>query len=282
MGQQRRRKILPRDSGWRSELNSTALRFSMPTLDDLRTDQEAALEKLLAGMDARHKRTLRRELKKHGRVEDIPQSVWDEIRADIESDEVAALLLLAIAIGDDWTADELRSRGVKARGYSSRQGSEYAFAAERRAQLLAVQTTDTLRDRLGRKLQDMRTRGPGQLGELTDDGIEQALEDVFTDQRRKTIATDQTTSGFSIGQRGAKERIDGGDGASTADGQQVAIELLWRTEQDDRVCLRCSPLEGQPEDVWGQVFTNGPGPEAHPNCRCWLEPRVVVTRQEDD
>jgi hypothetical protein len=226
-------------------------------------------------MEERHKTLLRRELKRHGRVQDIPQSVWDRIKSDMESEEVAALVLLAIAIGDDWTTDELGSQDARTRGYTQDEYGRYGMVAQRQVQVTAAQTTDTLRDRLRRRIEDQRTSGRGAVGELTDQGIEDALEDVFTPQRRETIATDATTQGFSVGQRGAAERI-GRDGARADAGQRVSIELYWETERDDRVCSRCSPLQGQPESVWGQVFPDGPGPAAHPRCRCYLRPVVVV------
>lgn len=246
----------------------------MPTLDDLRTAQESQLEELLARLDRRHRAMLRAAIERYGRVQDIPQEVWDRIRADMESEEVAALILLAIAAADEWTTGEISRQGVRTRGYGQAGFAGYAMDAARRTQAMAAQTTDTLRDRLARKVEDMRTAGPGRVGDLTDEGIERALDDVLTTERRRTIAIDQTTSGFSVGQRGARERIAGGDGATLDTGQRVAIELIWRTELDDRVCPRCSPLEGQPEEVWSRVFPDGPGPEAHPNCRCSLQPQV--------
>lgn len=235
-------------------------------LDALRDKQESVLAKKLQQLDERHKAMLRREIKKYGNIRDVPQSAWDEIERDMRSEEVAALLLLAIAIGDDWTTSELKQADVKARGYSQRQYGRYAFSAQRQAATLAAQTTATLRDRLIRKIEDQQISGSGEVGKLTDEGIDQALDDVFTPQRRETIATDQTTQGFSVGQQGAKERVDSGDGASTSDGQRVDIEMYWVAELDERTCPRCRPLHDQPESVWGRVFPNGPGPDAHPNC----------------
>ena len=252
----------------------------MPTLDDLRTASEAKLEKLLARMDRRHKAMLRAAIEQYGRVQDIPQSVWDEIRADMENEEVAAAVLLAIIIGDEWTTDELKRQQVQGRNFTRRQLQSYALTAARQTQEVAAQTVDTLKQRLGRKIEDSKTVGPGGVGELTSQGIDDTLEDVFSDERRGTIATDHTTRGLSAGQLGASARA-GGDGAQTTAGQRVQIQMVWVTERDYKVCPRCSPLHDQPEAVWGQVFPNGPGPDAHPNCRCSLRPVVVVVANQE-
>jgi hypothetical protein len=244
----------------------------MLALDDIRAAGEADLEEKLERLDARHRETLRAALLQYGRVQDIPETVWERIEREM-ADETAAMLLLLMMSGDIWTTDEIRRGGV---GISSLPSQvDYMPIASARTAAMAAQTTDTLRNRLARRIEDAAISGPGKVGEVTPEGIDQALDDVLTKQRRETISIDQTTGSLSDGQRGAAERI-GGDGARTDAGQAVTIELIWRTERDDRVCPRCSPLEGSNEETWGRVFPNGPGPEAHPNCRCWLSPQVIV------
>lgn len=251
------------------------------TIDDLRAAGEADLDRRLKKLDRRHKAMLRAAIDRYERVENIPESVWDEIRRDIEEEEAAAILLLIIA-ADEWTTARIGEQGGSAGEVGRRQAAAYSLAAARQAIGSAASSVDTMRNRLERKVGDMQTSGPGAVGTLTKGGIDEALEDVLTQSRRATMATDATTQGFSIGQRGAAERAGemGGDGAQTADGQTVKVELRWKTENDNRVCSRCSPLDGTYEEVWGRVFPNGPGPDAHPNCRCFLEPVVIVSRSE--
>lgn len=242
-------------------------------LEQLRTNAEAKLEKLLAKLDERHKKQLRAAIKQYGW--NVPGEVWQAIQQDQENEELAAAILLLFTAADDWTTDAIKQQDVVARGYSRRQFMTYAFDAQKTVQQLAAQTTDTLRKRITRKVQDAQLTGPGDVGEITDEGIDATLDDVFTPERRKGIATDQTTGAFSKGQTAAAERIN--DGASTTAGQSVTIRMLWSTERDFLVCPRCAPLDGQPEEVWGLVFPSGPGPEAHPGCRCSLLPQIVVT-----
>lgn len=254
----------------------------MPTLEQLRANAEAKLEKLLAKLDERHKKQLRDAIQQYGW--NVPDSVWQSIQSDMENEEIAAAILLLMTSADEWTTDEISKQGVLAKGYSRREFMGYAFDAQRRTQELAAQTTNTLRSRIQRKVQDSQLTGPGEVGSVTEDGIDETLDDVFTDQRRQTISIDQTTSGFSRGQMNAAERADGlesqggfgSDGAQIPAGMKTTIELIWRTELDNLVCPRCRPLEGTTEDVWGIVFPEGPGNQAHPNCRCYLEPRVVL------
>lgn len=241
----------------------------MPTLDDLRTKAEAKLEKVLAKLDKRHRAQLKVAIQQYGW--DVPDSVWQSIQKDQESEEVAAVILLLFTTGDEWTTAEIEAQGVKARGYSRREFTSYAFDAQRRTQQLAAARTVGLERRVVDKVSDAMLRG--QVGKLSDAEIDSALDEVFAEHKRKTVATDETTAGFSRGQRGAAERA--GDGATTADGKKMTVALIWKTEADNLVCARCSPLEGQPEEVWGRVFPQGPGPECHPNCRCSLEVRTV-------
>lgn len=52
---------------------------------------------------------------------------------------------------------------------------------------------------------------------------------------------------------------------------------LWRTQEDGKVCKTCEPLNGKPKFDW-PVWA-GEGPQAHPNCRCYLEWAYYVDEQ---
>lgn len=247
----------------------------MPTIDDIRADGEAAIDDLLLQLDARHKRKLKSAIEQYGSVRNIPESVWQDIRRELEEETVAALMLLIIA-GDGWTTDAVERQGVEVR--KQVDVARYSVQAARQATELAAQTTDTVRDRLERKVTDQQASPQGGVGELTDRGLDTALDDVFTPERRATIAADATTGALTTGQRGAAER---GDGARTDAGQRVELEMVWQTERDNLVCPRCAPLHDQPEAVWSKVFPDGPGPQAHPNCRCSLRPVVIVSANQE-
>lgn len=241
----------------------------MTTLSQIRSDAEADLTGTLEKLDARHKKLLAAALKKYGSVRAIPEDVWRQIVRETEEETVLALLLL-ITLADDWTTGEIQSQTDKRLPRLNRRGqAQYGVEAARRANRMAEQTVNTMRQRLDRSVQDAqlgRGGGLGDVGELTQEGIDKALEDILNQKRRESIVVNETTGAISAGQRGAGARA----------GQVVTVELIWKTEGDSLVCPRCSPLDGKNEDVWGLVFRDGPGEEAHPNCRCELLPRVIV------
>lgn len=246
-----------------------------PSLEAIRQAGEEKLERILRDSDEEARKILRDALNQYGSLEAVPESVWRRIRDHYaDNDALAAAILLLWVSADDWTASQLSDQGVAVR--EAPPLASYAIAAAKQTRSLAT-TVDTIRDRLSRKIQDSRLTGPGGVGELTETGIDSALSDTFTPARRQTIAADQTTGAISGGQLGARDRLIGGDGAASGlGGQRMTIALIWRTERDNLVCARCSPLEGQPEEVWSQVFPEGPGPDAHPNCRCSLEPQAIA------
>ena len=51
--------------------------------------------------------------------------------------------------------------------------------------------------------------------------------------------------------------------------QGVQTQLIWVTAQDELVCAKCRPLNGQAQGVWQAP------PPAHPYCRCTLRLEVV-------
>lgn len=264
----------------------------MQTLDDIRARGEADLQKLLADLDARHRKILLDAIAKYGNVHDVPESIWRTIEDDLRN-KAAAVLLLLVADSDDWTADQIARQGVRTNALTTEQMSAYAIAAAGHADEMATGATTALRNRLTRKVQDSQLTGPGGIGQLTEDGIAQAIDDVLTSGRRTTIAVDQATAAISRGQIGARDRaLDedglatmGGDGAVAGIGQRVSIRLIWNTHPEltkTGPCPRCAPLDNQPEEVWSLVFPEGPGRDAHENCACSLRVQVVAAPAGDD
>lgn len=247
----------------------------MPTLDAIRAKGEADFRAKLETLDRRHRVKLLAALEQYGHPQFIPDEIWAEIRREQE-DELLAAYIILMASGDEWTADELARQGVSV---SAASDGAYGMKAARQAQRAATAVVDTLKDRITRRVEDSLASPTGGVGQAQTGELRQAIDDVLNDARRERIAATETTGALTTGQRGAAERI-GGDGARLVDGQTVEIEMRWVTEGDSLVCPRCAPLDGQPESVWSLVFPNGPGEEAHENCRCWLDPIVVVRAQE--
>lgn len=59
--------------------------------------------------------------------------------------------------------------------------------------------------------------------------------------------------------------------------QPPKLVPIWRTQEDARVCKTCDPLNGLPQPEWPAWV--GSGPQAHPNCRCFLEWAYYVNGQ---
>lgn len=256
----------------------------MLTLDDIRARGVDDLQKLLADLDARHRKMLLDAIATYGNVRDVPESVWTTIEDDLRN-ETAAALLLIVADADDWTADAIARQGVRTNGLTTAEMSAYTILTASHADEMAVDTTSALRNRLTRKVQDSQLTGPGDVGELTTAGIEQAIDDVLTTGRRAGIAIDETTSAISRGQLGARDRTNGSDGASTFDGQKVLVKLRWKVHPElsqSGPCWRCAPLDGKPEEVWSLVFPEGPGDDAHKGCVCTTEVYYVVVGASED
>lgn len=243
-------------------------------IERLRQSGEAKLERILQDSDEEARKILRDTLNQHGSLEAVPESVWQKIRDHYaDNDALAAAILLLWVSADQAMTSDIEKLGIGVRNRLPMSG--YALSAARQTQSLAG-TVDTLRDRLRRKIQDAQLEGPGGVGELTAGGIEQALDSVFTDARRRQLATDQTTGAISGGQIGARDRHVGDDGSAlTTGGVRMTVALIWETEGDELVCPRCAPLNGQPEEVWSSVFPDGPGDDAHSNCRCRLRVMLV-------
>jgi len=256
----------------------------MPTLADIRIRGEADVQKRLEQLDERHRAMVRAAIKQYGRVEHIPEAVWQEIERDMDRELTAALVLLLIA-ADDWSMGRLDDQGVRTPALDDPTELRYAALAARRAIAMSSSAATALGNRLERKTSDSRLTGPGEVGDLTEQGIDEVLAEVFSDSRRAGIATDATTRGISDGQIGARDRAVGGDGAATEDGQPMTISLIWRTHPERSKtgpCPKCTPLNGQPEKVWSQVFPEGPGDEAHPNCVCTLDLVAVPFIRDTD
>lgn len=250
-----------------------------PTLDDIRTAGETKVAQLLAAVDEHAKAILRDALRRYGRVQDIPDSAWAKVKEHYaDNDRLAVAIMILAFEADLWTIGEMQRHGVRV---SIPSFAPYSQQAEDSVKSLDG-TVDTIRNRLTQAIKRSRLEGPGELGELTEDGIDEAISGVFTDERIKTIATDQTTGAISGGQIGARDRTVGEDGvAETVDGIRMTVSLIWRTEKDNLVCPDCRPMEGKPEEIWSLVFPEGPGDDAHPNCRCYLEVRAVPFVESD-
>jgi SPP1 gp7 family putative phage head morphogenesis protein len=85
----------------------------------------------------------------------------------------------------------------------------------------------------------------------------------YSAERAQLIAVTETTRAYAQGQQMAGEQM-------RKDFPDVRVVQRWYTNNDDRVCEICGPLDGTEADL-GETFEGIEAPPAHPNCRCWIQ-----------
>lgn len=84
----------------------------------------------------------------------------------------------------------------------------------------------------------------------------------FNSARAEKIAVTEVTRAYATGQRMAGEDLQ-------KEFPSVKVVKTWLTNNDDRVCEICGPLDGKEVEL-DQTFDGGISePPAHVNCRCW-------------
>lgn len=95
------------------------------------------------------------------------------------------------------------------------------------------------------------------------------LEPAFSVDRARMIAVTETTRAFAEGQQIVADELHN-------QFPDVRVTKTWFTNNDDRVCDICGPVDGEEVD-YDQPFSNGlNSPPAHPNCRCWTSVRTRI------
>ena len=100
------------------------------------------------------------------------------------------------------------------------------------------------------------------------------VQPYFGDARASMIAVTETTRAFAAGQREAGEQL-------AREYPELTIYKTWFTNNDDRVCDECGPLDGK-EIPMSEEFEGGLiEPPAHVNCRCWIDYNTKVGERDD-
>lgn len=92
---------------------------------------------------------------------------------------------------------------------------------------------------------------------MTRDDLVAQLRGVFGARRAELVAITALTEASNQATLSYQEQLAGAG---------VAMERVWRTANDERVCVICGPLNGKSESVWVERYPRG-GP-AHFRCRC--------------
>lgn len=93
---------------------------------------------------------------------------------------------------------------------------------------------------------------------------------IFSEKRADMIATTEITRAYAQGQKEAgremKEQFP-----------DLKIIKTWFTNNDDRVCDICGPLEGKTSELDEEFEPGISEPPAHVNCRCWISTKTSLT-----
>jgi len=98
---------------------------------------------------------------------------------------------------------------------------------------------------------------------MTIGDVEELLSSAFGRTRAEMISVTEITRAYSRGSAIYQKLLRN---------YGLEMERVWQTCADERVCPICAPLNGQPERVWGDVYTDGP--PSHVRCRCWVNLRM--------
>ncbi len=91
----------------------------------------------------------------------------------------------------------------------------------------------------------------------------------FDEQRAQMVAVTEITRAYAQGQMQAGRSL-------AAEVPGVRVVKTWFTNNDDRVCEICGPLDGAEVGLDEQFEGDVDQPPAHPNCRCWISTRTRI------
>jgi len=91
----------------------------------------------------------------------------------------------------------------------------------------------------------------------------------FDEDRAQRIAVTEITRVYAKADQMAGEELK-------EQFPDVRVVKVWFTNNDDRVCELCGPLDNQEVEIDENFYTPEPpyadgNPPRHPNCRCWTE-----------
>lgn len=242
-----------------------------------RTDKEILEDQLFEAYKKYFKfqeRTLRAEIRKMLSklgAADVSK-VMKQLEKDIKNDDLEAgiisLIVSSVLLGTEVFIDAQADAFGPQVEWTSAQSEAAAWAVENAGELIKDIDQTTL-DAVRQAIQSFIDT-PGM-----------TLRDIMDmiplkDRRSRLIGITETTNAFAEGEirmgRFLAKEFPG-----------LEIVKIWRTNNDDRVCVICGQdnLDGQQvgleemftytlDDVEHEVFA----PSAHPGCRCWLTVRV--------
>ena len=244
---------------------------------------EADFAAKLSRLSSRHRRELIELMGSLPDPSNVPREFWAKVEEEHQETVTSILLLLFIAAGEQHIDLLLPSdlRAVATEGLTD-QATEWAADRAATVSKQYAERSQQLASKLSTRWYGPDfaiNRARGDLKPPGSDQVQSGAIEIFGPNRDATVATTETTQAATAGTNDAIGRV-----------QELGIEVsvTWYTERDARVCPICQPLHGLSMPDWEAALSaaNVPpamfdainaagGPPIHPNCRCWLETKVV-------
>lgn len=226
-----------------------------------RTAKEKRLAALIRRVYGRHRQELIEALGEPPNIDNVSDKLLRKIEDDLTNEAKKVLVILWLLAANDM---------VDQFGYSpsstwaAKQARKYADKAAKR---MAGSMVDTLADRMdsasAKAAEDLAAGRPWKSNLA--DSVREAMQ-----SQSESAAVTETTAAHATAETEYAKRHN--RWAETEAGQEVETKKIvayWQTEEDERVCPICRPLDNQPEKIWLHVYPHGP--PGHVRCRCWLE-----------
>jgi hypothetical protein len=192
----------------------------------------------------------------------LPPYFLDDLYEDPEDEQFLAVLIAiitkamrsgidifdaSVGISFDWTMTNIEAL---------RAAKEYTYD-------LITKIDQTTRDAVGKAISTFVETPGFTMGDLAD-----MLP--FSERRAMMIATTETTRAYAEGQKLAGDKMK-------SDYPDVLVVKTWFTNNDDRVCEICGPMDEEEVEL-DEAFSSGDDkPPAHVNCRCWMSTRTKIS-----
>lgn len=183
----------------------------------------------------------------------FPQLInFDDIFDD--DAEFAAEMTRAIAVGMIGGVNLLQQMINVGVDYTLTNDRAYQAAADY-AYDLVRNINDTSRDAITRAITSFVDTPGMTIGDIMD-------RLPFGSVRAEKIAVTEVTRAYATGERIAGEDLQ-------KEFPNMKIGKTWYTNNDDRVCEVCGPLDGKTVGINEEFDSGISDPPAHVNCRCW-------------
>lgn len=221
---------------------------------------EDDLARALRKLNNEHSRRLVGLLGNPPDISRITEAHWLEIEREIDDVLRAELAAIFLLMADDALSGDSSFVRLQAETRIAREAEAWSRSHGR---AVAREMTTHTRQRLADAVVEARAplvTAPGGEPVAPEFNTDAIVDGVLSDARTLTAAITETTRATTHARLTAAALRDSILGIVTV--------AYWVTEEDDRVCAICWPLNDEPEVIWSMVVPGGP--PAHPNCRCDL------------